>query len=121
MSALGYKVGTLTIPSGQTTSQQLSVGRSHGEMKTLLGPDFDMAIFAPAALTGAVHVEVSPEKDATAGSFVTMVDGTGADVVIPAGKAMNLPAATFRDLRLVSASAEAADRVFTLYQQEWTT
>lgn len=121
MSALGYKVGTLTILSGQTKSQALSAGRSHGVMKTLLGPGIDMVIFAPPATSGTITVQVSAEKDALDAQFFNLTDGHGSDITISANKASPLPSQAYKDLRLVSSSAEAADRVFTLYQQEWTT
>jgi hypothetical protein len=90
-------------------------------MKTLLGPGIDMTIFAPAALSGTVHVEISAEKDAVDANFLPLNDGSGTLVTVAPGKVSLIPTMAFKDFRLVSASAEGADRVFTLYQQEWTT
>ena len=66
----------------------------------------DLTIYGPTALTAAVSVEVSPDKG------VTWIDTT-LDVIINAGTRVH-PVHGDK-LRVVSAGAEGADRVFAVH------
>ena len=70
-----------------------------------------ISIFAPSSLTGTVNLEVEPSSTGTA--FVVQQSG-GSDVTIPANKATTIANPSFRQFRLVSGSAEAASRTFTV-------
>jgi len=69
-----------------------------------------ITIFAPASLTSTVTVKVSGDDG---GSFQTLYSG-GTQVEVPAGSAVAIDYVGWDALRLVSASAEAAERVFVI-------
>ncbi|CAB4165077.1 hypothetical protein UFOVP1537_51 [uncultured Caudovirales phage] len=107
-------VGTFTILSGATTSEKLSAILSKGQAKDLTGGMRNLTIFAPATLTGTVTVKIAPTEAATTFNTLTK-DGT--DVTVAAGKTATVTTGAFKDLQLVSGSAEGADRVFTIVAQ----
>jgi len=71
---------------------------------------WDLEIKGPAALTGTVTAQISDQE--TTG-FVAMQSG-GADITIPAAKAVPMIPAIGRFLRLVAAGAEGAQRDFVV-------
>jgi len=89
-----------------------------------------LVIYAPAALTGTVTLQVAPDREASerdqsgaaaaAIVWATMQSG-GSDITIPAGKALTLTDIGFRQMRLVSGSAEGADRTFKVSKQVYPT
>jgi hypothetical protein len=81
--------------------------------KVALDHAASVTITAPAALTGTVTVEISPD-----GTVWSTLQTAGADVTIVAGKSTALPPFTARDLRLKSGSAEGANRDFFVNIQE---
>lgn len=104
----------LTIANGGTTSGLLSaVWGSANAAKVALDHAVTITVQAPAVLTGTAKPEIS--VDGT--NWVTL-QSAGADVSLPAGKATVLPPFTARDFRIVSGSAEGADRAFLVNIQE---
>lgn len=95
-----------TIASSGNTSNVIAVDSV--SLDSLAGAA-GVCIYAPAALTGTITVEVS--VDGT--TFVTLQSG-GADVSIGAGKAITLTEISFRHVRLKSSGSEAAQRVFSV-------
>lgn len=94
------------IPSGQTTSAEMDLG----------GGDL-CGLFLPAAFTGVtVKLLAAP---ASGGPFVTVQAG-GADYALPVAPSKYVPVenlavvAGLRFVKLVSGTAEAADRAVTL-------
>lgn len=85
----------LIIPNGDTESQ----------WEDIL-PISIVTLYGPAALTGAIDIEVSPDGGATAYSLATAV-GAGARVQV------SRPQASV--IRVVSTMAEAAQRNFPMY------
>lgn len=93
----------LTIPTGATESDIL-------DMRNGKGAAFDVLLVAPAALTGTVnvHVAVTPTR-----TFRALQSGN-IDVTLTANKATQLDPLSAGALKLVSSSAEGADRVFEI-------
>lgn len=110
MSKLSELIGTLTIASAGSTSGLLSDLLSKGQMK-VLGSMVELAIYAPAALTGAITVEIAPEYP---GVTWRTLQQDGSDVVPTAGDVALVRSPAFMDLRIQSAGVEAADRDFVL-------
>lgn len=107
----------LRIASGATTSQALSDIWGANPAKVGLENCRAISITSPAALTGTPTVQVSP-KPAGAPAWSVLRDG-GSDVTLVAGKTEVLPReAGFKDLRIVSGSAEGADRDFYVQLME---
>lgn len=108
----------LSIPAAGADSPALSDVLSKGNTRSTLGNSESITIFPPAALTGAVTVEVSPEYGS--GRWFTLQQD-GADVVVAVGKAAVINEVAFEDLRLHSAAAgpgfEAAVRDFDVVCQ----
>lgn len=93
----------LTIPSGATESDVL-------DMRVGKAAALDVLLVAPVALTGtvSVHVAVTPTR-----TFRALQSG-GIDVTLTANKATQLDPLSAGALKLVSSSAELADRLFEL-------
>ena len=91
----------LTIANAGTTSGAIG---GFADARALM-------IYAPAALTGTVTVQVEPTDTGT--SWVDYGSG-GSDVTIAAGNAVTIEPISFRQLRLSSSGAEGAERVFTV-------
>jgi len=106
----------LTIANGGTTSPALSSVWSKGQARSAIGVAADLIIYAPAALTGVVTIEISPSYGGALGW--STLQANGADVTVPAGKAISVPIGAFGDIRLKSAGAEGAARDFQLVFQE---
>lgn len=104
MGRFTQSLGTLTIAAAGTTSPALIVPED----------TVALVVFGPSALTGTVTVQVEPTRAGT--DFLALQSG-GSDVTIPANKATPIPVIAFRQLRLVSGSAEAIARVFTIEAQ----
>jgi len=106
-------LGTVSIANAGTDSPAVSVST------TGLRPVFDTAemwfISAPAALTGAVTVQVSYVESPTT-EWVTL-QVNGADVAVAAGKGVVIKAAGFRAFRFHSAATELAQRDFLVAVQ----
>lgn len=104
----------LTIANGGTDTPALSSLMSKGAARSTFGNAGDLMVYAPAALTGVVTVQI---KAAYAGSdWKTLNDGT-ADITIAAGKAVQVPMGALEDLRIHSAAAEGAARDFDVVIQ----
>lgn len=98
----------LTILSGATVSNTLADIWSANAAKVALENAEGITIQSPGTLTGAMTIEVT--QDGT--DWATLQDDA-ADLVPAAGKAVTLPLGVSGiDLRLVSGTAEAADRDF---------
>lgn len=94
----------LTIPSGQTASNALTISAALGTLAAV-------TIYTPAVLTSTtVTVQVAEAS----GTFVNFSSG-GADVTVSTiSKGFNIPVPACEQLRLLGNSAEAADRAFVL-------
>lgn len=100
---------TLTIPNAGTESDILDLGQgAAGGPKSYRR--WDIVVLNAAALTGTVTVHVSNLSTA---NFRPLQSG-GADITLPANKATPLIPLVARFLKLVSGSAEAAERAFIL-------
>jgi hypothetical protein len=101
---------TLTILSGQTTSQALNLLEAGREVP------HSVAIYGPASLTGTVTVEVSPDGGAT----WNVLHSAGVAVEVAAASCVVILAALalFEQIRVKSDGAEGADRVFALIAAE---
>lgn len=113
---VGRKV-TLNIPSGQTATDVVDLGA--GPAAALAGQQsgsyrrWDLQIIAlSGAHTGTVNVQVS-DTETVAGNFRVLQSG-GADIVVAANKATPIIPIIGRYIRLVSGSAEGAQRDFVL-------
>ena len=102
----------IIIGSGQTTSSAIG-GFDDSEA---------LAIWAPGTLTGTITLQIAPERQATEGgtssvqTWATLQSG-GVDITLSAGKALTITDIAFRQLRLVSTSAEGAERSFKVLKQ----
>jgi hypothetical protein len=107
---------TLTIANGGTDSGALSAatGVSAGVLKLLVGAVVSVTIFAPAALTGTITIQV---KAHPSDSAWTTLQAAGADITVGAGKAVTLSSIPFGDMRIHSSGAEGAERIFSLLFQ----
>src|SRR6266581_3726556 len=109
MSLHLHNFGTLSIPNAGTDTPAYAV-------QSALGSSMSVVVFAPAALTAAVTVQVAPVANPQAADWKTLqLTGTGApsDITIAAGKAVAISlSAGYRAFRLHSAGAEAAQRDF---------
>lgn len=101
----------LTILNGQTTG-------------TVVGGFEDaeaLCIWAPAALTGTITIQVAADREASEGGSTSQTWGTmqsgGSDITLPAGKVLTLTDIAFRQMRLISGSAEGSDRTFKVAKQ----
>jgi hypothetical protein len=77
-----------------------------------------MIIYAPATLPETVTVKVAGKDSETNVTNMKSLYVSGADITIPAGKAVVIPSSSFGSLALSSGSNVAADRVFDVYCQE---
>lgn len=112
MAAINDGPYTLTIANAGTTSGSLSTAAGLTSLRHLMGALIGFTIFAPAALTGTVSVEVSYDGS----NWLALAD-SGTDVTVAANRATAVRAGGFRDIRLVSSGAEAAERSFTVLLQ----
>lgn len=110
MSAHNTTSFRLTIANGGTDSPYLSSLFSAGQLKALLGSLVQMVVYTPAALTAAVTMQVRAVE--ASGTPVTLQTPAGTDVAFAAAKGVVVNAGAFRDFRMHSAGAEAADRDF---------
>jgi len=102
----------LVIASGQTNSNAIS-GAEDAEALTF---------YAPSALTGTITLQVAKERAVSEGGTAASVtwhtkQSGGADITIPAGKSITITDIGFRQFRLVSGSAEGAERTFKVTKQ----
>ena len=94
----------LTIANGGTTSNALTAN----DLKFIRS----VTIQGPSALTGTVTVQVSLD-----GTNFVALQSAGSDVTVTAAKALILSPLPVRGLRVVSGSAEGAERVFEVVGQ----
>lgn len=104
----------LSVPNAGTDTPALSSMMSKGAARSTFGNSRNISITAPAALTGACTVQVSPKYGS--GQWATL-QVNGADVAVAAGKSVNVPSGAWEDLRIHSAGAEAAQRDFQVVFQ----
>ena len=89
----------LTIASGASTSNVI----------TNLDDSWAISIYSPATFTGTISVQIEPSSSGT--NFVTLQSG-GTDVTLNTAKAIVINPITFKQLRLISGSAEGQTDVF---------
>ena len=111
---------TLSIPNAGTDSPALRTILSAGQLKVIFGTCtvFIVTCLA-AALTAGVTVSVLPVEGGS--TWTTLQNPSNSDVTIGALKSVPFPYSGFRDLRIHSSSAEAAQRDFNLTFQLATT
>lgn len=101
------RIGSLTIPAGQTASPGLSTLQFS---KVGVGTAAGLLISGPSTLPESVVVQILPSGSAV---WRTLQSG-GADVAVGAGKAVVISPTPFFDLRLLASAAVAADRTFDI-------
>lgn len=105
----------LTIASGDTISSTMADVYSPSGAEIGLGAGTAISLLTPATLTGALTIELKINDSA----WATLQDSTLSDVVPTAGTIIVLPLGiSGSDIRIVSGTAEAADRDFYLSIQE---
>lgn len=104
MSRAIADLADLTIANAGTASGAITTGLEDAEW---------LMIYAPAALTGTVTVQVSDDTATQTWRDLTVVDGT-ADLTVPAGNAVPVRYTGFKSLRLLSSAAEGAARTFAV-------
>lgn len=107
------KMADCVISSGGTTGSQVE-GFDDAEA---------VSIWAPGTLTGTITIQASPDVPEDVGgptaanaTWGTMQSG-GTDITIAASKVLTITDITFRRLRMISGSAEGADRTFKITKQ----
>jgi len=104
---------TLSIPNAGTKSGSIQgFWDSPNAGKVALDNAATITIKAPAALTGTVTVQVAMTLPSVDADFSNYQDTPGTDVTIGAGKTVRVGLPGCTDLRLISGSAEAAQRDF---------
>ena len=89
----------------------ITLGNSTSNTVTLFEDAYGVSIQAPAILTASqVSIQVAVSSGASA-AFVNYQSG-GADIVLAAGKGLTMTPIPYRQLRIISSSAEGADRLF---------
>jgi hypothetical protein len=99
----GIKLPDLVIANGAQNSNVLG-RQSLAEMDAI-------TLFAPAVLAEVVNPQVSPKDGSVDADFVNL-QVAGADVVIAAGKAVELTDVAWKEFRLRATGAVAAQRTF---------
>lgn len=107
---MDFRNTTLTILSGQTDSELLD-----SKAANMRGP-IGVLVISPASLPETVNVVVSRTLT---GQFGVLQSG-GADIVLAAGKAVQLSFVTPRAIKLRATSTVAGDRVFDLIGNRFT-
>lgn len=108
----------LSIPNAQTKSGSIQgYWDSTNAGKVAMQAAASITIKAPAALTAVVTVQVAMTEPSADADFVNLQQG-GADLTIAAGKAVTITHLGAKDLRLISAGAEGAQRDFFVTLQE---
>jgi hypothetical protein len=111
------RLSDLVITSGQTASNEISV-TAGVNTKIALGTLVDFIVFGPATLPETVAVQISEIESPSASDWHTVYLG-GADVTVPAAKAVIVPVGAAAALRLLAGSAVAADRTFHVRGQAY--
>lgn len=105
------KFPNITIASGQQNSGIITHETAQAR-QLALGALADLIIYAPAALTGTVNVQVSDDNATWNDLYVA-----GNLVTIPAGGAASVPVGASPYIRVHSGSAEGSDRAFRVRGQ----
>jgi len=103
----------LSILNGQTKSSSVQDHFGGNPGKVALDNAATISIKAPAALTGVCTIQVAQTVPALDADFENYQDTPGTDVVITAGKTIRVGLPSCSDLRIISGSAEGAQRDFT--------
>jgi hypothetical protein len=101
-------LGTLVIANAGSNSTALEFKRK---------PVRGIVIYAPAALTGTVTVQVAIGATEAAATWVDL-QSAGSDVEVAAGKAVTIDAIAWDWLRVQSDGAEGSERTFTVMAYE---
>ena|SRR3990172_614757 len=107
-------MGAFLIPLGNQANVTLTIANGGTTSPALLVPEdmADLMVYGPAALTAQCVLQVEPSRTGT--DFLTLQMTPGTDVTLAAAKATNVKATGFRQMRILSAGAEGADRAFTI-------
>jgi hypothetical protein len=105
-------IGTITIANGATVSDVLAMEKAFARL-------VDLIIYTPAALTGTCTLRCSWKDNAAAGTAADWRNLyiNGADVDLPANKAVVVPAASWQALSIISGAVEGAIREFQIMGQ----
>src|SRR6266550_6647161 len=115
MARSTHDLGTLSILNTATVSNVLS---GAGVVQAALGTSNILMIFTPATLPETVNIEVAPIINPAAGDWKRLQWQPGADLVLPAARAVNVPlVGGFKALRIVSQVGVAAQRDFRVLVQ----
>lgn len=101
-----FKNITLTIANTETDSNIYDL------TAPAAGNMVDFVVYTPAALTGTVTLYAGANASTLLPVYIN-----GANVTLPAAKAVPIPMGGVRALQVKSGSAEGADRVFTVVIQ----
>lgn len=101
-------LGTSVIASAGTEGTAIEFKRK---------PVRGIVIYAPAALTGTVTVQVATGATEAAAVWVTL-QSAGSDITVAAAKAVTIDAVAWDWMRMLSDGAEAATRTFTVMAYE---
>lgn len=100
-------LSNLVIPSGAAVSNALDLSRVDS-----------ICIYAPDTLDALTFtIEVAPSRTSPAADWATLEEG-GSDVALTAAKALVIPVAPFRSVRIASSGNVAADRTFHITGHE---
>lgn len=117
MSRQRITLPDLVIASGQTASNEISLTAGINT-KIALGTLVDFIIYGPATLPETVAVQISYLESPTSSDWSTVYI-SGADVTVPAGKAVVVPVGAAAALRLLAGGATAATRTFRVRGQAY--
>lgn len=110
MSGQVVSLTDLVVSNGQTLSNALIASRDFRDADSL-------TLFAPGTLPETATVQVGYDED-TAGTWYPLFR-SGADVALPAGKAITIELPSFRRLRISLSGAAGADRTIRITKGFW--
>lgn len=117
MSRQILRLPDLVIPSGATESNEISL-TAGVNTKVGLGNLVDFIVYGPATLPETVVVQISWLESPSSSDWRTVYI-SGADVSIPAAKAVIVPVGSSLALRLQANGAVAANRTFQVRGQAY--
>jgi hypothetical protein len=108
----------LSILNAGTKSSSVQDAWGGNPGKVALDNAATISIKTPAALTGVCTIQVAQTVPALDADFQNYQDTPGTDVVVTAGKTVRIGLPSCTDLRIISGSAEGAQRDFIISIQE---
>ena len=102
---MGWRKTTLSILSGQTSSEELDLQDEGARRKKTI------TFISPATLTGVCKIYLA---EGLGGTYGALNDGFGNDCVLIAGKSQTQGGIVAGALKIVSSLPEGADRTFVI-------